>query len=147
MNRFVASVALFIAAGPAAAQQATDSARVAEILTVVEEFHSALAAGDSLAALERLHPDVLVYESGHAESLSEYRSGHLPADMSFARATRREVTEHDVVHRGDVAIYTSESSITGTWREREIDATGAETIVVVRTPEGWRIRHIHWSSQ
>lgn len=147
MNRFIVFAALFVAAGPVAAQQATDSARVGEILTVVEEFHSALAAGDSLAALERLHPDVLVYEGGHAESLSEYRSGHLPADMAFAGTTRREVTVQDVVLWGDVAMYTSETSTTGTWREREIDATGAETIVVVRTPDGWRIRHIHWSSQ
>lgn len=147
MHRLIAIMALFVATVPISAQQATDSAREAEVVSVVEAFHAALAAGDSLAALEQLHPDLLVFESGHAESLSEYRSGHLSADMGFAGATRREVTDQNVVLRGDVAMYTSVTSTTGTWREREIDATGAETMVLVRTAEGWRIRHIHWSSQ
>lgn len=139
-------VAILISGSSLAAQEATDSARQAEVRVVVQEFHGALAAGDSLAALALLHPDLVVYESGHAETLSEYRSEHLASDIAFAAATRREVRAESVTLWGDVALYTSEAHTTGTWRGRDIDGGGTESMVLVRTPEGWRIRHIHWSS-
>lgn len=146
MRSSFALVTLMIAAAPLAGQEATDSARQAEVRSVVDAFHAALAAGDSVAALDRLHPDVLIYESGHAETFEEYRSGHLASDMAFAAAVRRERTGHSTDLWGDTALFTSESRTTGTWRGREIDARGVETMVLVRTPDGWRIRHIHWSS-
>ncbi|MBW3554994.1 MAG: nuclear transport factor 2 family protein [Gemmatimonadetes bacterium] len=148
MRWFILSLAAsLLATAPSAAQEATDSARHAEVRAVVHGFHAALAAGDSSAALERLHPAVVVYESGHAESLTQYRSGHLRSDIAFASAVRREVTGESISLWGDTALYTSEAHTTGEWRGRAIDAQGAETMVVVRTPEGWRIRHIHWSSR
>lgn len=139
-------VTLLITTGPAAAQEATDSARQAEVRAVVEEFHAALASGDSTAALALLHPELVVYESGHAETLAEYRSGHLASDIAFASATRRQLTAESTALWGDVALYLGETHTTGTWRGRAIDAGGAESMVLVRTPDGWRIRHIHWSS-
>lgn len=146
MRWLTVSLTILLAGGPLAAQEATDSARQAEVRAVVQEFHGALATGDSLAALALLHPDVVVYESGHAETLAEYRSGHLASDIGFAAATRREVVEESITLWGDVALYTSEARTTGSWRGREIDSGGAESMVLVRTPEGWRIRHIHWSA-
>ncbi|HUG41657.1 MAG TPA: nuclear transport factor 2 family protein, partial [Longimicrobiales bacterium] len=104
-------------------------------------------AGDSTAAIDRLHPEVVVFEGGHAETLAEYRRGHLRSDIAFASATQRELTAEAVHVRGDQALYTSESHTTGRWRERDIDSHGTETVVLVRTPDGWRIRHIHWSSR
>lgn len=145
MRWFTVPLMILMAGGPLAAQEATDSARHAEVRVVVHEFHDALAAGDSLAALALLHPDVLVYESGHSETLAEYRSGHLESDIAFAAATRREVGAESITLWGDVALYTSEAQTTGTWRGRDIDSGGTESMVLVRTPEGWRIRHIHWS--
>ncbi len=107
---------------------------------------AALAAGDSLRALTFLHPEVVVYEGGHAESLQQYRSGHLRADIAFLQAVKQETTGDRVVLSGDMALYLSESTSKGTYRGREIDSRGAETMVLVRTPAGWKIRHIHWSS-
>lgn len=140
-------LALVSAAFPAAlAAQATDAAREAEVRSVVEAFHAALAAGDSTAALQWLHGDVVIYESGHAETLSQYRSGHLGSDIAFAAATRREVTSESIHVWGDQALYLSGSRTRGQFRGREIDSHGTETAVLIRTPDGWRIRHIHWSS-
>lgn len=140
-------LALVFAACPTAlAAQATDAAREAEVRAVVETFHEALAAGDSTAALQWLHDDLEIYESGHAETISEYRSGHLGSDMVFAAATRREVTSESIDVWGDQALYLSESRTRGTLRGRTIDSQGTETAVLIRTSEGWRIRHIHWSS-
>lgn len=129
------------------AQAASEGARDAEVREVVREFHAALAGGDSLRALEHLHPDVVVYEGGHAESLAEYRSGHLRSDIMFAAAVRREITADAVTLWHDAALYTAETHTTGRWRDREIDSHATETIVLVRTGDGWRIRHIHWSSR
>lgn len=147
MRGLMISITLLHMAGPLAAQEASDSARQAEVRSVVQQFHAALAATDSTTALDQLHPAVVVYESGHAETLSQYQSGHLTSDMAFAAAMQREIANESVTLWGDVALYNAETHSSGTWRDREIDAHGAETIVLVRTSDGWRIRHIHWSSR
>lgn len=147
MRRFAPILLLLACPASLAAQNAADEDREAEAVAVVRAFHRALASGDSLAALSHLHPDVSIYESGHAEDLSEYRAGHLPADIAFAAATRREVTDESASVLDGVALYTSESRVTGRWRDREIDARGTETIVLEREGESWKIRHVHWSSR
>ncbi len=147
----VVTVALvFLGAAPAAAggQVAPgDSVDAAAVKAAVGAFHDALAAGDSARALELLHPDVRVFEGGHAETLAQYRSGHLAADMTFSAAVERQVLEERVFGGGGRAVYLSEYRMAGTFRGEEVDARGAETIVLLRTPAGWRIRHIHWSSR
>lgn len=147
----MAALALTVAAGlPAssAAQPAgADTVDTSTVAATVHAFHDALAAGDSAGALALLHPDVRVFEGGHAETLAEYRSGHLAADMSFSAAVDREVLSESVSAEDERALYLAEYRMAGTFRGREIEAHGAETMVLVRTGDGWRIRHIHWSSR
>ncbi|MGH7550898.1 MAG: YybH family protein [Gemmatimonadota bacterium] len=119
----------------------------AAIRAVVDGFHAALATGDSIRALGYLHPDLVVYESGHAETMAEYRSGHLASDIEFSRAVGFETVRDAVVTGSDLSLFIREYRVKGTFRGREIDAHGVETIVLARTPEGWKIRHIHWSSR
>jgi ketosteroid isomerase-like protein len=130
-----------------AQEEQADDPSAAEVRIVVEEFHAALAAGDSPRALEYLHPDVVVYEAGHAESLAEYRSGHLASDIAFSRAVAFQTVHGSVVPGREFSIDLREYTMTGTFQDREIDAHGTETIVLVSTEEGWKIRHIHWSSR
>jgi len=120
-----------------------DSASVA---TVVEAFKGALQSGDSLGVLAQLSDSVVVYEGGRSESKDAYRSGHLAADMSYLQAVPPEVVSESLVLRGDIALHTSEFRSVGTFRDRAIDRRGAETLVLVREDDVWRIRHIHWSS-
>lgn len=129
------------------AAQAADAPPPDSVKAVVHAFHGALAAGDSAGALELLHPEVRVFEGGHAETLSEYRAGHLAADMEFAGAVDREVLSERVSGDRGRALYLSEYRMKGTFRGEEVDARGTETMVLVRTGDGWRIRHIHWSSR
>lgn len=143
MRRFLITVALLCVPSAASAQGAPERA-VAE---VVHAYHAALAAGDSAAALQLLHPDVVIFEGGHAETRDEYRSGHLRSDMAFASATQRSVTSESAMAWGDEALYIAESRTTGRWRDRDIDSRGTETMVLLRSADGWRIRHIHWSSR
>jgi ketosteroid isomerase-like protein len=146
MRSLVCIAALLSVVAPAAGQSGAGTTQEAAV-AVVRAFHTALAAGDSTTAVLHLHPDVVIYESGRAETLTEYRQGHLSSDIAFASATRREITVEAVDVRGDQALYTAESRTTGRWRDRDIDAYGTETMVLLRTPDGWRIRHIHWSSR
>lgn len=129
---------------PNASSAVQDSAEVAE---VVDRFHGALAAGDSATVLRLLARDVVVQESGGVETLDEYRSHHLQADMAFAREVERERSPIRVRVRGDIAWATSTSTTVGEYRGRAIDAQGAELMVLRRDPEGWRIVAIHWSSR
>ena len=121
-----------------------DSATVA---AVVAKYHSALAAGDSVAALALLADDAVVLESGGVESRAEYRSHHLPADIKFAKAVP---SQHGAVHvriHGEVAWTTSTFSAQGAMNGRAINSSSAELMVLVRTPGGWKISAIHWSSR
>lgn len=123
---------------------ADDSAAVA---AVVAAFHAALAAGDSAGAIALLAPDVVVLEAGGSETLEEYRSSHLSADMAFSAALSSEPARSAVVVRGDVAWAWSVSRARGEFRGRAVDSDGAELMVLVRDETGWRIAAIHWSSR
>jgi ketosteroid isomerase-like protein len=121
-----------------------DSAAVA---SVIDQFHDALVRGDSARALALLSPDARILEGGGIETVAEYASHHLPADMAFAGAVDRERASLQVVVRGDVAWAMSTSRARGRYRDRDIDSRGAELVVLSRREGAWRIEAIHWSSR
>ena len=149
MRRRIALVipALCVIAASALAQEPEPGADESSIRSVVQGFKGALAAGDSAAAIGYLHPDLVVYEAGHAESLDEYRAGHLAADMEFAAAVATRPLEQGLIVRSDMALWVSEGESRGEFRGRAIESHGVETIVLVPTDAGWKILHIHWSSR
>jgi len=115
---------------------------------VIEAFHEALAAGDSDRALSYLAPDIVIFESGYAEmSREEYAAHHLESDMKFSGAVKTEITDQQMGGTDDVAWVISRTKTTGTYGERSIDSIGDETMILERGDDGWRIRHIHWSSR
>ncbi len=115
---------------------------------VVEAFHKALAAGDLDGAVRRLHIGVTVYEQGGVErSAREYVNHHLRADMEFAQATRREVSNFVSGRSDDLAWEACETRTTGTFKDKPVDVRGTETMILRRGDDGWRIHHIHWSSR
>jgi len=124
---------------PAAAEAAT-------ITATVEEFHKMLAAGVRDRVMSLFLPDALIVEAGIVQTCDEYQREHLAEDIAFARAVPS--TRHDVIVRqeGDVAWVTSTFRVTGKFQEKPIDNVAAETAVLTKTLEGWRIRAIHWSS-
>lgn len=140
-----ALAAIVVLAGPRSvlAQAASRS----DVLATVKAFHSAIERGDSLAALQLLAPDVQVQESGGVETLAEFRSHHLAADIEYAKSVPSDRAEPTVVVNGDVAWVIGTSRSTGTYRGRAVNSAGAEMMVLSRTAEGWRIRAIHWSSR
>jgi len=141
---FAALLAPHATPWPPVAPTAPDSAA---IVAVVEAFHAALGAGDSVGALALLAPDAVVLESGDLESRAEYAEHHLGADMAFTRAVPSTRVTTEVVQDGAVAWVASVTTSKGTYRGREISSQGAELMVLSRTDAGWRIRAIHWSSR
>lgn len=144
-----AALAVLTLAADGRAQSTSPEAAVRE---VAHELHDALARGDSAAVLDLLADGVRVYEGGHAETRSEYRAGHLAADIEFVGGMdRRTLAEHVRTSGnrvGDMALYLSEYRMTGTFRGEAVDTRGTETLVMQRVSEGgWRIVHVHWSSR
>ena len=118
-----------------------------QVAAVIDAYHEALAAGDSVAALGHLAPDVTILESGGVEDKEQYRSGHLAGDMRFAQAVPRERGEIQVTILGDVAWAYSTSTTQGRLGDREINSQGAELMVLAREGGAWKIKAIHWSSR
>lgn len=133
---------LAVGASPARAQTAAERA----VREAVDAFKAALLSGDADGVVDRLAPDVIVFESGHAETLEEYRSGHLAADIAFLSAVDSETTWETLTVEGDMALYLGRHHTTGRFRDRDIDVRGTETLVLRRDEDGWRIVHVHWSS-
>lgn len=125
------------------ARRATDSA---DVVGAVDRFHTALAIGDSAAALALLAPDALIVEGGDVQTRAEYRSHHLPADIAFAAAVPSKRSVSNVTVRGDAAWVTATSITQGDYRGRQLNSAGAELTVLTRTASGWQIRAVHWSS-
>ena len=147
-RRFALAIAaLCVTASSTLAQEPETTPDESAIRAVVLGFKAALAAGDSTAAIGYLHPDLVVYEAGHAESLAEYRAGHLAADMEFAAKVATRPVEQGLIVREDMALWVSEGDSRGEFRGRQVESHGTETIVLIPTDAGWKILHVHWSSR
>ena len=132
---------------PAALTAQQQGSAEATVRQVSQEFGQALARGDSSAVIALLHPEISIFEGGRWENLQQYRSGHLRADMAYLQAVKQGTLREVVTMSGDLALVTRESRTTGTYRDRAVDSIGVESMVLQRTPAGWKIRHVHWSSR
>jgi uncharacterized protein (TIGR02246 family) len=141
-----AAIAHEVGVNPAPAQPVDEAIR--PVVAVVDAFHAALGSGNADAVLALLAEDVMVLEEGGAErSREEYAGHHLPADMAFAAATEVGVTRRAAWIEGDVAWVLTEGRTSGQFNGRAINRLTAETMILHRGADGWRIRHIHWSSR
>ena len=113
---------------------------------VVIEFHKALKNNKKDVVLKILEDSVLIYEGGGVErSAKEYSSHHLPADIAFMSKMEVKLIEHLVKIYGDIAISSSRSIIKGKYKDKTIEKTSMETIVLRKIKGRWKIINIHWS--
>jgi ketosteroid isomerase-like protein len=136
-----ALVALLTSVDSAVAQ--SDSAAV---VRTASRFHAALEIGDTAAVKTLIAPDLQVLEGGEVETRAQYFAHHLAADIEFARAVPSTRTVVSYTRNGNVAWLVSTSTSTGNFRGREVNSVGAELMILSGTPEGWKIRAVHWSS-
>jgi ketosteroid isomerase-like protein len=126
----------------------SSSAFAAEPKEVVAHFHAALEAGERSKVVELMAPGVAIYESGLVEaSRNEYARHHLGDDMAFAKGTRRKVLRQSERIDGNLAVVWQETETTGVALGKEVHTFGTETSILEKTPEGWVIIHVHWSSR
>ena len=103
-----------------------------------DRFHAALASGDRAAMEALLAPDAVVLEGGRHESRAEYLSHHFARDVEALAGTAPEPLYRRTGVAGDAAWVAS--------TQRIGDAEMAELLVMKRTPDGWRVAAVHWSS-
>ena len=103
-----------------------------------DRFHAALAAGDRAGMEALLAPDAVVLEGGAHESRAEYLSHHFARDAEFLSGTTPEPLYRRTGVAGDAAWVAS--------TQRIGDVEMAELLVMKRTPDGWRVAAVHWSS-
>ena len=142
----IVAAAMMSSVMTARAQQAPSSDSILVAATIAR-FHQALATGDSATAVSLLAADAVILESGESETRDQYVQHHLGEDIAFAKAVRTERDPIRVAVRGDAAWAAGTSKARGEFGGRQINSTGAELMVLTRTPNGWRIAAIHWSSR
>lgn len=114
---------------------------------VVDRFQALLAKGNTTAAAELLEPSVLIFESGGAEkSRAEYASHHLKEDAKFMKTATLSPLSRTGAVSGDLAFIATEASLKA-GGSTPVDLVTTETMVLKRTPKGWRVAHVHWSSR
>jgi ketosteroid isomerase-like protein len=115
---------------------------------VVEQFSTALQAGDLERAGKFLADDVLILESGGAESSrEEYLGGHATHDAAFLKDAHTAVTRRTARVEGALAWVGTESELHTTKDGKPMTLLSTETMVLKQAATGWRIVHIHWSSR
>jgi len=114
---------------------------------VATQLADAIAMGDINSLRAVVAPDVVIFESGSIESsLTEYEGHHMPADMAFMKAMRREVISQQVIDSGDSATVVTRSRVHGIYKDKEVDLNSTETLVMRKLDGQWKVVHIHWSS-
>lgn len=137
-------------AGPperAAAPETVVPEDVAGAVATVDRFQAALAAGDLEAVAAELDPEVVILESGAAEySAAEYLAAHAKNDAEFLKTARVEPGHRTARLSGDLAWVAGLTEMEIEHEGESVEIDSAESVVLKRSPTGWKIVHIHWSS-
>ena len=141
-----ATMWLLLGAMHAPGAYASDLEKTA-VSAVVSRFHAALRAGDAQTAASLLAADATVMEGGDRETRVQYVQHHLHEDIKFAKAVPGKSSPLDITVMGDVAWASSTSTTRGNYASQAINLSGAELMVLSKSPDGWFIRAIHWSSR
>lgn len=134
---------------PAAAASELDVPAAAQaVVVVVERFGQSLAAGDLKTVEALLDTDVLILETGGAESSrEEYLGHHAIADAQFLKGTHNELKRRRARIEGDLAWVGTESELHASKDGKPMVLLSTETMVLKKIGADWRIVHIHWSSR
>jgi methionine-rich copper-binding protein CopC len=133
---------------PSSADVAALHPSARDAAAIVDSFHAALGRGDAAAAAGLLSEDALIFESGGVErSKAEYESHHLAADAAFSKAVPAVVLRRAGKAANGLAWVATEGRMTGTYKDRAVDRLSTETMILRDAGRGWKIVHVHWSSQ
>lgn len=151
MNRTVLTFALLLALPPIAlAQPVPAPGDAASVEAWLKGYDAAFLSKDLARLADFYHPDVTIYEgTGINHGWADYRDRHLGPELKAFSNLQFAHTDTKVTMMpgGQSAYATSRYAIKAKLGERDLDSEGLETLMLVRTPEGWKIRHSHTSSR
>lgn len=134
------------AASPVPASTAAPADDQAVVKAVVEDFHRAQVEGYREGVLKLLDERAVIFETGYVEvDRDQYATNHLDSDLMFAAQVKREVVHTQATVTGDTAVVLTQSRSAGEFMGAKIKLENAETMVLRRGADGWKIVHIHWS--
>ena len=143
-------------AGPAFAQstqpataQAGQSAAQNEATKVVDEFMAALSNNQLEAARQAMTPNAVVIANGLVLGTRDgYIDGAAEADAVAMKSVRsRELMHRDSQVGAQVGWVVSEKRMVGEAAGQMRAMVLTETFLLAKTPSGWKISGIHWSSR
>ena len=83
--------------------------------------------------------------SGRSRPREQQAGGKQGEDIEFAAGTKHTVLRRAAKVQGAAAWIMSVNRARGRYRDRPVDFTTNETMVLTRVHNRWRISHIHWS--
>jgi ketosteroid isomerase-like protein len=120
------------------------------IEALLKAYDAAFLSKDVNKIAAFYHPDVTIYEgAGVNNGWIDYRDRHLGPELKafenleFAHSD----TKVTVLPGGESAYATSRYTIKAKMGDRMLDNEGLETLLLMKTPEGWKIRHSHTSGR
>lgn len=149
MNRSCGLATLLLVLPSLAAAQA-GSSNAAAVEAWLKGYDAAFNAKDVSKLAPFYHPDVTIYEgTGINNGWADYRDRHLGPELKAFENLEFGHTDTKVtlMPGGESAYATSRYTIKAKMGERLLDSEGLETLVLVKTPDGWKIRHSHTSSR
>lgn len=113
----------------------------------LDRFHQALRRNEPAKALDALAKDAVIYEQGFAEdSRDEWARKQLGQAIAFARDAERRVIRRQTGEAGDSAWVISRTRTVVDVSDRKLVLEGAETAILRREGDRWKIVHLHWSA-
>lgn len=120
----------------------------ADPAAVADALKTALKAGDADAVDALLADNVLILEGGHAQtSKADYMGGHMKSDMAFLPNIEIELLSREVGQSGDLAWVVSHTRSTGSYKDKRVDITSREFLLLRRQGETWKIGLIEWADK
>jgi len=127
---------------PQASPAARDAART------VDAFMAALVSGQLEQARAQMTPNAVVVANGHVlGERDEYINGAAKGDSAALRTVQRELVRRDARAGTDVAWVVSEKRLRPVAAPQGPSEVVVETMMLAKTPAGWKITHVHWSGR
>jgi ketosteroid isomerase-like protein len=119
------------------------------ILKVLADYRAAMEVKsiEKLAAV--MDPNLLILEGIHTNTgWADYRDNHIGPEMKEWKEFKvADPKVLEVAVAGDFAYVVEQTSITIVMADNTVVIDAAETFVLRKGPEGWKIKHLHYSGK
>lgn len=133
---------------PGEAATANSSDKSVDPGAALDAFSAALARGSAADAKGWLLPNVTIFESGSLQgSREEYERHHMHEDIEFLKGRDIQRLARTTEEAQSVAWVSSYYRMRHRASEASADVLSDETAILIRTEDGWRIRHLHWAAR